>query len=53
MQILAVEVAVAIEPGLIVETDGVHHERVAFPAARGIAHIGGIEILRMRPASWE
>ena len=38
VQRVAVEVAGAIEPGLIVEVDHVDDQRVAFPAAARIAH---------------
>src|SRR5207244_6844083 len=39
-----------IEPGLVVESHGVDHERVAIPMADGIAHISRREIWRMLAA---
>src|SRR5207253_1773918 len=37
MHLAAVRLAGGIQPGLVVETDGIDNERVAFPAADGLA----------------
>src|SRR5258706_11958911 len=38
-----------IDPGFGVESDGVHDERVSFPLADRISHVGGRQILGMIP----
>src|SRR5579872_6574409 len=47
MDLIAVRIAVKIEPALVVQPDGVHDERVAIPLAGGISHPGAGEVLRM------
>src|SRR5882762_9355630 len=33
-----------VEPGLVVQADGVHYERLPIPSANGVSHPCGIEI---------
>src|SRR5438067_7057923 len=40
----------AVDLGLVIEADGVHDQRVAFPMADRFAHPCGIRIRRVRPA---
>src|SRR5258706_14715281 len=50
VQFLAVWMAVVIEPGFIVESDGVNDERISLPLSDRIAHPCGRQILGMLPA---
>src|ERR1700680_3881061 len=40
----------SVDPGFVVESDGVHHERVSFPLADRISHVSRRQIFRMIPS---
>ena len=50
VELLGVRRAAVIEPPLVVEADGIDHERVAFPPADRVAGPRGNQILRVLPA---
>src|ERR1700722_2707631 len=47
VKLIAVRTANAIEPCLVVKAHCVHDENVAVPAADGMAHVGGRDVLGM------
>src|SRR4030095_8628365 len=44
---VGLNVATAVQPGLVVETDNIDDERVALPATNRIADVGRIRIVRV------
>src|SRR5262245_2708417 len=47
MQLIAVRRALTAEPGFVVESDRVDHQRVAIPFRNGVTHPERVHILRM------
>src|SRR5437879_5258871 len=47
VQLITVGTAGAIEPSLIIETNCIHNQSIAFPAANRIAHISRSEVVGM------
>src|SRR5580658_5868204 len=45
VQSFAMWIAELIQPGLVVETDGIHHQRVAFPFTNRVTQPTGIWVL--------
>src|SRR5262245_9620753 len=53
MELLGVRMASEIEPELVVEADGVDHQRVAFPPTDRVTIPGGVRIFRVLAAVHE
>src|SRR5580658_1701463 len=50
VELIAVRMAVAVEPSFFVEADGIHHQSVTLPFSDRVAHIGGSDVTGMRAA---
>src|ERR1700691_4157974 len=50
MQGIRMRAAHAVEPGLVIQSNRVHYERVAFPFSDGVAQEGGVGPLGKRPS---
>src|SRR5690242_2618045 len=50
VQLVRMRLPAVAEPGLVVESGGIHDQRVALPMRDGIAHPGGLGVLRVLAA---
>ena len=53
VQFVAVRMTFPIEPGFVVETNRINHERIPFPLADRVPHPRGNQILGMLPSIHE